>query len=342
MRRCSNCEVSPSLRPHGRLTACCRTSATPCAACGRTAGVTAIVMACLSLGVGINATLFSVIDGVLIQPLPFNEPDRLFVLNETFERSGMRYSGGLVPDLKDWARRLTSFSGDRRRRRPQHGAVGRQRRARTVRRRGDLLEPVSDAGRAPGARPAVRARRRSARRRAGRHHQRRRLAAALSAAIRRSSAARSRSTRGRTPSSASCRPRFGFPNNERIWIPLAPIAEGEPRNARNLLASWTPEPGSRWRPRSRADVGRVGARRRVSRSPTRAGARRRGAIEDVFIPSQVRLVLLTMMGAVTLVLLIACANVANLMLARATRAHRASSRCAPRLAPAAGAWCGSC
>ena len=52
--------------------------------------VTAIVIFFLALGIGVNATLFSVIDGVLIQPLPFLQPDRLVVLNEISERRGIR------------------------------------------------------------------------------------------------------------------------------------------------------------------------------------------------------------------------------------------------------------
>ena len=37
--------------------------------------VSVVVILCLALGIGVNATLFSVIDGVLIQPLPFPQAD---------------------------------------------------------------------------------------------------------------------------------------------------------------------------------------------------------------------------------------------------------------------------
>ena len=73
-------------------------------------GITALVVLCLSLGIGINATLFAVIDGVLIQSLPFAEADRLVVLNETFERGGVREAGVSYQDLQDWKRQTTAFS----------------------------------------------------------------------------------------------------------------------------------------------------------------------------------------------------------------------------------------
>ena len=72
--------------------------------------VSLVVILCLALGIGVNATLFSVVDGVLVQPLPFPQADRLVVLNELSERRGIREAGVSYPTLKDVRERATSLS----------------------------------------------------------------------------------------------------------------------------------------------------------------------------------------------------------------------------------------
>ena len=72
--------------------------------------VSAIVILCLALGIGVNATLFSLIDGVLIQPLPFPQADRLVVLNEVSERRGIREAGVSYPAMQDIRERAKSLS----------------------------------------------------------------------------------------------------------------------------------------------------------------------------------------------------------------------------------------
>src|SRR5216683_5717490 len=71
-------------------------------------GFTAVAVLTLALGIGANTALFSVINGVLLSPLPFPEPDRLVSLYTNrlqFERASVSY-----PNFLDWQRQQTSFT----------------------------------------------------------------------------------------------------------------------------------------------------------------------------------------------------------------------------------------
>ncbi len=63
----------------------------------------------LATGIGANAVIFSLISGVLLRPLPFSHPDRLVQLNEsdpTDSRTAVSY-----PDLEAWRQQSLSFEG---------------------------------------------------------------------------------------------------------------------------------------------------------------------------------------------------------------------------------------
>lgn len=65
-------------------------------------GFAIVAVLCLGLAIGINTMIYSVVDGILIQPLPFEDPGRLMLLNETNQRAGIRAAGVSYPSLRDW------------------------------------------------------------------------------------------------------------------------------------------------------------------------------------------------------------------------------------------------
>jgi putative ABC transport system permease protein len=73
-------------------------------------GFAATVLLTLALGIGANAAIFSVVDAVLLKPLPFSQPDRLVHLWEVFQSKVDSRSEASYPDYLDWRARNRSFS----------------------------------------------------------------------------------------------------------------------------------------------------------------------------------------------------------------------------------------
>ncbi len=65
----------------------------------------------LALGIGANAAVFTVVNAVLLAPLPFHEPARLLSVWETDAKLHGRPSSASLPDCFDWQDRNHSFSG---------------------------------------------------------------------------------------------------------------------------------------------------------------------------------------------------------------------------------------
>jgi predicted permease len=71
-------------------------------------GFTLVAVLTLALGIGANTTIFSVVNGVLLQPLPYHAPERLFQLFES--RNGGRGNVS-PPDYVDWRDQSDVFDG---------------------------------------------------------------------------------------------------------------------------------------------------------------------------------------------------------------------------------------
>ena len=76
----------------------------------RNPGFTAVAVLTLALGIGANTAIFSVVEGVLLAPLPYHQPDRLAVIWE-WNPQLKKVMAISYPNFLDWQRNARSFDG---------------------------------------------------------------------------------------------------------------------------------------------------------------------------------------------------------------------------------------
>ena len=74
-------------------------------------GLTAIVLITLALGIGVNTTVFTLVNAVLFKGLPFERPGQIMHLSSNNLLKGRNRLPVSYPDLTDWKANSRKFQG---------------------------------------------------------------------------------------------------------------------------------------------------------------------------------------------------------------------------------------
>src|SRR5271167_971692 len=72
-------------------------------------GFSAVVVVTLALGIGANTALFSVVDAVLLRPLPYLQPEQLVSVKDDMPGANLSDAGMSQPELEDFQQRSGVF-----------------------------------------------------------------------------------------------------------------------------------------------------------------------------------------------------------------------------------------
>src|SRR6266403_301980 len=73
-------------------------------------GFSVVAILTLALAIGANTAIFSAIDAVLLHPLPYPDPERLVIVQETLPRYGLHGIAPTAPDYAEFRRQASCFS----------------------------------------------------------------------------------------------------------------------------------------------------------------------------------------------------------------------------------------
>jgi putative ABC transport system permease protein len=74
-------------------------------------GFTAVAILTLALGIGANTAIFSVVNAVLLEGLPYEDPGKLMFVWSSFVSQGVPISGSSAPDFRAWREQNHVFTG---------------------------------------------------------------------------------------------------------------------------------------------------------------------------------------------------------------------------------------
>jgi putative ABC transport system permease protein len=273
-----------------------------------------IALSTLALGIGGTTAMFTVVNSVLLRPLPFPQPEQIVLFEGINPRQGITQSNMSVPDIADWKQQSQSFE-------QIAGFVS----GGVFLSTGDETERVRAAGVSTDFFPLLRTNPLSGRalqpgdmqtggepvvvisyalwqRRFGGSQQ------VLDSKV--TIGGKSTTVVGIMP------PGFNFPAEAEVWTPFPLDPKDEPRDNRYVSVVTRLKPNVSLT-QGQAEMDTINQRLAQNYAETNSNWSVRLIDLRERLVGKLRTSLLVLLGAVAFVLLIACANVANLLLARA-------------------------